>query len=232
MPDARLLGGVDEVGAASPAGDQPQSSSTLRVSSGNVPHACQHAPLRPTEQPDASKVAILASPRFRAQVWRDSQLGMNQMASAADFDRLWAVSGRGGWRAAAGGLVSHGLTCFDTYRCAASYVDQVLKGAKPADLSVQRPTKFELVIGLEIPPMLLATNAPAAFLRVREATISEAQTWTGDLTLPGLAGRRGHARRARPRSWRPRSRPLRPPRPAAAGRSRCPPKNAKCYGLW
>jgi ABC-type uncharacterized transport system substrate-binding protein len=86
-----------------------------------------------------------------------------QIAVLAVKSRLPVIS----WRSdfvEAGGLMSYGVSLLDLDRRAATYVDKILKGAKPADLPVAQPTKFELVInlkaakqiGLTIPPNVLA----------------------------------------------------------------------------
>ena len=85
-----------------------------------------------------------------------------QMAELATKRRLPAVYGVREY-AEAGGLMAYGANYIDLVRRAATFVDKILKGAKPGDLAVEQPTKFELVInlrtakaiGLTIPPALL-----------------------------------------------------------------------------
>jgi putative ABC transport system substrate-binding protein len=94
---------------------------------------------------------------------RHTVLNIGRIVNFASRSRLPLAGGWGTW-AKAGGLLSYGPDADDMARRAAAYIDKILKGAKPADLPVEQPTKFELVInlktakvlGLEIPPTLLA----------------------------------------------------------------------------
>jgi len=86
-----------------------------------------------------------------------------KLTEAALRHRLPSICGRRA-NAEAGCLLSYGPNFRDMFRLAADYVDKILKGAKPADLPVQQPTTFELVVnlktakalGLTIPPLILA----------------------------------------------------------------------------
>jgi putative tryptophan/tyrosine transport system substrate-binding protein len=96
----------------------------------------------------------------------EDPLTFNHRKRIADFaagQQLPSLSGLSEF-AAAGGLMSYGANQADLLRRAAGYADKILKGAKPADLPVQQPTKFDLVInlktakalGVAVPPSLLA----------------------------------------------------------------------------
>jgi putative ABC transport system substrate-binding protein len=96
----------------------------------------------------------------------EDPLTFNELKRIAEFcadSRLPAVYGLREF-ADVGGLMTYGASLADLYRRAVGYIDKMLRGAKPSDLPVEQPTKFELVInlktaralGLEIPPTLLA----------------------------------------------------------------------------
>jgi putative ABC transport system substrate-binding protein len=103
----------------------------------------------------AEALITIRTPLINGQKKRVADLAMKSRLPAIYDDREYID---------AGGLMSYGTDLADLHRRAATYVDKILKGAKPADLPVEQPTKFELVInlkaakqiGVTIPPNVLA----------------------------------------------------------------------------
>jgi putative tryptophan/tyrosine transport system substrate-binding protein len=104
----------------------------------------------------ADGILVLRDAVFRAQ--------RAQITALAAKNRLPAVYGLRE-EAEVGGLVAYGASVPQLYRRAATYVDKILKGAKPGDLPVEQPTKFELVINLKTAKTLGLTIPPSLLLR-------------------------------------------------------------------
>ncbi len=118
----------------------------------------------PSDFDGALDIAI--QKRVDALVVVEDPLTFNHLTKVAEFcasNRLAAIYGLREF-ADAGGLMTYGASNGDLFRRSVGFVDKILKGAKPSELPVQQPTKFELVInlktaktlGLDIPPTLLA----------------------------------------------------------------------------
>jgi putative ABC transport system substrate-binding protein len=104
----------------------------------------------------SAAIAVLQSPFTSAY--------QKQIADLAAKHRLPAIHSREDF-VASGGLMSYGANRVEPYRCVASMIDKVLKGTKPADLPVEQPTKFELVINLKTAKALGLTIPPVVMMR-------------------------------------------------------------------
>jgi ABC-type uncharacterized transport system substrate-binding protein len=91
-----------------------------------------------------------------------------RLVELAAKHRLPTMYGQKAFVVDAGGLMSYGANFHDLFRRAAGYVDKILKGAKPADLPVEQPTKFELAINLKTAKALGLTIPPSVLFRADE----------------------------------------------------------------
>jgi putative ABC transport system substrate-binding protein len=107
----------------------------------------------------ASALLVLGDSMFLAQRARIADLAKRQVLPTIFVQREHAE---------AGGLMAYGANVRDIFRRAATYVDKILKGAKPADLPVEQPTKFELVINLKTAKALGLTIPQSLVLRADE----------------------------------------------------------------
>jgi putative ABC transport system substrate-binding protein len=100
---------------------------------------------------------VLATPFFYAHRTRLVELAARQRLPTMYYEKEFVVG--------SGGLMSYGPDFHDLFRRAATYVDKILKGARPADLPVEQPTKFELVINLKTAKALGLTIPPSVLWR-------------------------------------------------------------------
>jgi putative ABC transport system substrate-binding protein len=107
------------------------------------------------QNPDG--LLVMAEPSLIAQGGR--------IAAFAAKSRMPAVCSYPG-HAQAGGLLTYATSYYDLFRRAATYVDRIVKGAKPGDLPIEQPTKFELIVNTRTAKALGLTVSPSLLLRV------------------------------------------------------------------
>ena len=104
----------------------------------------------------AEAMNVLSSAFLRSERKKIVELASKGQLTAMYFDSQFVESG---------GLMSYGANIADQFRRAATYVDKILKGAKPADLPVEQPTKFELIINLKAAKQIGLTIPPNVLVR-------------------------------------------------------------------
>ena len=127
------------------------------------------APVHSDVEIEAAMIALGREPGGGLVVMGDAFTGGHRapIISAAARNNVAAVYGLSE-SARDGGLLSYGVDRLDLYRRAASYVDRILRGAKPGDLPVQFPTKYEMVVNLKTAKVLGLTVPQSILLRADE----------------------------------------------------------------
>ncbi len=127
-----------------------------------------HAQHAPNEY--ASAFAVIARQRPDALLVASSAPHYAHRRLIVEFAVKNRLPGMYAWRehVEGGGLMSYGVSASDLFSRAAGYVDKILKGSKPADLPIEQPTKFELVINLKTAKSLGLTISPSVLLRADE----------------------------------------------------------------
>jgi putative ABC transport system substrate-binding protein len=150
--DGANPGGIGEFGAiqtAAPSLGVEVSALNLRRDAGEIEHSIAAFARSPNG-------GLVVTGTATATVYHDLII---ELAAQHKLPAVYGVR----VSAASGGLISFGADFIDQYRRAAGYVDRILKGAKPADLPVQAPTKYELVINLKT-AKALGLNVPQSLL--------------------------------------------------------------------
>ena len=151
---------LTDVGDRSAAVDKPARALGLRLQHLDVKSARDFEPaFRAAKTGRAGAMLLVEGPRAVANRDLIAELGLrNRLPVMGHFRPI----------VQAGGLMSYGADLNDLFRRAAGYVDKILKGTKPADLPVEQPTKFQLVVNLKTAKALRITLPPSVLSRADE----------------------------------------------------------------